>query len=152
MLGLYELWRRWFVRLWNRKKHRVMEYRYEYKDAVDNRERYVYPKKECECDCLGVDKLEYNGELPDVHLDNKEDEFKTVTTGGLTPEQVKEFKDKVRKLEMGYTSIHFNTFGKGFHSDPNIMGSTTMCEEYMRRGNKRYFRGHNVKVIVTVEE
>ena len=76
MLGLYELWRRWFVRLWNRRKHRVMEYRYEYRDSVDNKERYVYPKKECECDCLGVDKLEYNGELPDVHLDNKEELIK----------------------------------------------------------------------------
>ena len=121
MLGLYELWRRWFVRLWNRRKHRVMEYRYEYRDSVDNRERYVYPKKECECDCLGVDKLEYNGELPDVHLDNKEDD------PNIVPNQ---FDDYVFFEMIGKKKIHY----------------------YMKRGNKEYFRGNNVKVIVTVEE
>jgi hypothetical protein len=98
-----------------------MEYRYEYRDAVDNRERYVYPKKECECDCLGVDKLEYNGELLDVHLDNKEE---------LKPNRIEPVEDFVYLECMGRYRIHY----------------------YMKRGKRSYFRGHNVKVIVTVEE
>lgn len=127
MLVLYELWRRWFVRLWNRRKHRVMEYRYEYKDAVDNRDRYVYPKKESECDCLGVDKLEYNGELPDLYITNENGELKSIKC---------ESKWEISNVEL----------------EPQVEPKTVPVDYYMRRGNKRYFRGHNVKVIVTVEE
>lgn len=152
MLGLYELWRRWFVKVWNRGKHRVMGYRYEYND-----DRYVYPKKELSkeevyakelsrCNREIEKHLEYNGKLPDVYLDNKEEPIMQ----NLANLSAGSYKDEstLDSIKLGYAFWESPNGTYAFNEKHEVV----LVEQYMRRGNKRYFRGHNVKVIVTVEE
>ena len=112
--------------------------------VVDNKDRYVYPKKECsgcdpECACLG--NLKYNGELQDVYLDNKGDEDMKVL--------IKEYQ--LNYKESGNLQI---TIPGRYDSNELTWASTIDCKEYMRRNGKVYFRNCNssVKVVVTVNK
>jgi len=79
--------------------------------------------KDCECDCAGECKPQHNGKLEgDVVIG--------VEKGCVVLASVDTLKDFVYNECRGHIPI----------------------EHYMSRHNRRYFRGDNVKVVVTVEE
>ena len=90
------------------------------KDTTDNiPDRYKYPKKDCECDCLGE------------HPVNTDDEFITISMG--------------RKIRNPDYRCKANNY---VH---NACLGDIPVEFYMRRGDKVYFRGDGVKVVITVK-
>lgn len=87
--------------------------------TVNIAERYKYPKKDCECDCLGE------------HPVNTDDEFITISMG--------------RKIRNPDYRCKANNY---VH---NACLGDIPVEFYMRRGDKVYFRGDGVNVVITVK-
>ena len=85
----------------------------------DELSRDKYPKKDCECDCLGE------------HPVNTDDEFITISMG--------------RKIRNPDYRCKANNY---VH---NACLGDIPVEFYMRRGDKVYFRGDGVKVVITVK-